>query len=163
MGKVQIDPSTRRYLRVNRKFCEITGYEPDELRGLTPFDLTHPDDREEDWKDLSRMLRGEVPVYSNDKRYVRKDGQPVWVNVTATLVRDGNGTPIRTIGVVQDLTERKILDEQLRQRITDLAEADRRKDQFVMMLAHELRNPLAPIRTLQHGIFAHRRNREDLR
>ena len=118
VGKVQIDPTTRRFLRVNQKFCEITGYGPDELLGLTPLELTHPNDREEDGKNLSRMLRGEVPVYSNDKRYVRKDGSAVWVNVTATLVRDGEGRPVRTIGVVQDLSARRAAEEALRQSET---------------------------------------------
>ena len=115
VGKVQIDPATGRFLRVNRKFCELTGYAPGELAGLTPRDLTHPDDRDADWELVGRMLRGELPVYSNDKRYVRKDGRPVWVNVAATLVRDADGRPARTIGVVQDLTARRAAEEALRE------------------------------------------------
>ena len=61
------------------------------------------------------MLRGEDAVYSNDKRYVRKDGSAVWVNVTATLVWDGDGKPVRTVGVVQDLTARRAAEEALRE------------------------------------------------
>jgi PAS domain S-box-containing protein len=150
VGKVQIDPATGRYLRVNRKFCEITGYSADELRPLTPRDITHPDEREEDGRRLGRMLRGEDAVYTNDKRYVRKDGSAVWVSVTAALIRDAEGRPARTIGVVQDLTERKRLEDRLREQARGLAEANRHKDQFLAMLAHELRNPLAPLRTGLH-------------
>jgi PAS domain S-box-containing protein len=104
-----------RYLRVNDALCEITGYTADELSALTTRDLTHPDDREGDWEKLGRMLRGEEPVYANDKRYVRKDGSEVWVSVTATLVRDADGRPVRTIGVVQDLTARRAAEEALRE------------------------------------------------
>jgi CheY-like chemotaxis protein len=66
--------------------------------------------------------------------------------VTATLIRDAEGKPVRTIGVVQDLTDRKRLEEQLREHARQLAEANRHKDEFLAMLAHELRNPLAPLR-----------------
>ncbi len=158
VGKAQVDPATGRFLRVNRKFCDITGYTPTELQEKTTRDLTHPDDREADWRKFSRMLRGEDAVYSTDKRYVRKDGSVVWVNVTAALIRDGEGQPVRTIGVVQDLTDRKRLEDQLREQARGLAEANRHKDEFLAMLAHELRNPLATLRT---GLQVVKGNRAD--
>src|SRR5437763_16396892 len=73
VGKVQADPATGRFLRVNRKQCEITGYSRDELLGLTFADITHPDDRARDLDQFGRMVRGEIPAESIEKRYVRKD------------------------------------------------------------------------------------------
>ncbi|HEV7279614.1 MAG TPA: PAS domain S-box protein [Pirellulaceae bacterium] len=115
VGNVQVDAVTGRIVRANRKFCEITGYASDELLRLTPRDLTHVDDREADWEAVGRLLRGETDTYSNDKRYVRKDGELVWVSVSASLVRSADGAPIRTIAVVQDLTERRKAEEALRE------------------------------------------------
>jgi|GEM_PF-556175 len=113
VGAVQVDPATGRFLRVNPKFCEITGYAPSELAGLTIRDLTHHEDREADWERVSRLLRGEVDHYSNDKRYLRKGGETVWVSVTASLIRAADATPLRTIAIVQDLTERRKAEEEL--------------------------------------------------
>jgi signal transduction histidine kinase/CheY-like chemotaxis protein len=90
--------------------------------------------------DLHRQLiAGEIPSYQIEKRFVRKDGSIVWTEVRRSAVRDAEGAPLYTIGAVRDITERKRAQDALR-------DADRRKDEFLAMLAHELRNPLAPIR-----------------
>jgi PAS domain S-box-containing protein len=77
----------------------------------------------------------------------RRDGTAFPALVSDTPMLDGDGRLRGIIGISADLTERKRLEEQLRLRVGELAEADRRKDEFLAMLAHELRNPLAPIRT----------------
>ncbi|MHB8902559.1 MAG: PAS domain-containing hybrid sensor histidine kinase/response regulator, partial [Thermoguttaceae bacterium] len=130
-----------RFLEVNDQFCRITGFDHDELLGMTPDDLTHPEDRPQASSLLSAYLSGQGGgAYHVEKRYVRKDGRVVWVEVTAALVRDPDGTPVCSAGIIQDVTERKRIEETLR-------EDDRRKDEFLAMLGHELRNPLAAITT----------------
>jgi PAS domain S-box-containing protein len=114
VGKVQADPVTGRFLRVNRKQCEITGYSRDELLALTFAAITHPDDRDRDRAQFDQMVRGEISAESIEKRYVRKDGAVVWVHVTATLIRDAEGRPLRSVAVVQDVTDRKRAEEELR-------------------------------------------------
>ena len=114
VGSVQLDALTGRVHRVNRKLCELLGYSHEELCQMTVQDLTHPEDRDSDWQRLSPLLRGEIDTYTNDKRLVRKDGQSVWVSVTSSLVRSPDGVPLRTIGIVQDLTERHSAEEALR-------------------------------------------------
>lgn len=115
IGQVQADAETGQYLRVNSRFCEITGYTEQELLGMTFYDLTHPDDRETDSFAHDQMVSGEVAELSREKRYVRKDGEAVWVSINASLIRDAAGQPLRTLAVVQDITERMRLEDQLRQ------------------------------------------------
>src|SRR4051812_33741829 len=103
VGTVLVDAATGRFLRVNRKQCEITGYAADELLRMTFAELTHPDDRERDLHLFGRLLRGEIAEESIEKRYVRKDGTAVWVHVTATAIRDDAGRPVRTVAVVEDV------------------------------------------------------------
>ena len=114
VGVVQADLAAGRFLRVNRKMCEITGYSADELLGMDVLDLTHPEDREEDLLRAGRMLRGEASEYSVEKRYVHKEGSVVWVaeNVAASGA-GGDGKPSLTVAIIQDVTERKRSEEDL--------------------------------------------------
>src|SRR5208337_1349494 len=63
IGMGQVDPANGQLLCVNDRFCEITGYSREELLSTTVRNLTHPDDRDEDWEKFTRMLRGETPEY----------------------------------------------------------------------------------------------------
>ncbi len=101
-----------RWLRVNRRLCEIVGYSEDELRARTFQEITHPDDLEEDLELTRKMLAGELQTYTLEKRYIRKDGSGVWVNLTVSLVRDASGEPGYFIAVVEDISERKRAEEE---------------------------------------------------
>src|ERR1700759_5548061 len=83
VGQAQVDPATGRYLRVNPKFCAIAGYTEEELLGMTFRDLTHPDDRAEDGVAHERMVRGEIAEVRREKRYLRKDGSTIWIDINA--------------------------------------------------------------------------------
>jgi PAS domain S-box-containing protein len=114
-GMAQADLETGRLLRVNDTLCALMGYTADELSRMTLVELTHPDDQEADLARFTALVRGEVPMYASEKRYVRKDGSPVWVWVTASLVRDAAGRPLRTLALVQDITERRLAEQSLRE------------------------------------------------
>ena len=107
VGKAQISAKTGRFIRVNAEYCRITGYSAGELAGMKPLDLTFAEDRavEDTW--ITLMLRGEISFYESEKRYVRKDGEIVWVRVNVTLLSDADGHPDRTLAVIQDITEPK--------------------------------------------------------
>ena len=124
-GKAMVEPSTGRFVRVNRKLCEMTGYAAEELLGMTFSDVTHPDDRAWTARECARMFRGETPVYDAEKRYVAKDGGVIWVHVIATLIRDAAGNPLRAAGVIQDITQRKRAEAALRDSAASLARAQR--------------------------------------
>src|SRR5215204_473832 len=99
------------WLRVNRRLCDIVGYEKEELLGLTFQDITHPDDLETDLEGARRLLAGEIDTYSSEKRYFRKDGSTVWIYLTVSLVRSPSDEPRYFISVTQDITERKRVEE----------------------------------------------------
>ncbi|MHB8843941.1 MAG: PAS domain S-box protein [Nitrospirota bacterium] len=101
------------FLWVNRRFCEITGFSVDELRTRTFRDITHAEDLAQELQDYQLVLQGKAASYSREKRYIRKDRSVVWVNLSATLVRDAEGVPKRFIGVVEDISARKRMEEEL--------------------------------------------------
>ena len=145
-GRAEADMSTGAFRRVNDCFCAITGYSRSELIGMAVHTLTHPDDRTNDWESYSRMLRGDVPEYVAEKRYIRKDGRVIWVQVAAHAVRDAAGAAHHTIGIITDITPRKEAEAERERVLETLAARITSQDKFMAMLAHELRNPLAPIR-----------------
>jgi PAS domain S-box-containing protein len=114
VGIAHVGPDGR-WLRVNRKLCEIVGYGPDELMGLTFQDITHADDLEADLAHARRLLNGEIETYSMEKRYYRKDRSLVWINLTVSLVRTPEGEPKYFIPVVEDITEKKQVRDALRE------------------------------------------------
>jgi PAS domain S-box-containing protein len=99
-----------RWLRVNQRLCDLLGYTRDELAVLTFQDLTHPDDLAASLACFRRLLAAERDAEELDKRYLRKDGTPIWVHLTLSLVRTAQGAPDYAIAMVQDITERKQLE-----------------------------------------------------
>ncbi|MBP7149045.1 MAG: response regulator, partial [Acidobacteria bacterium] len=121
VGVAQVDARRQTFVRVNRRYCEQVGRTAEELQALTVRDVTHPDDREADAQRCAPVLRGEVDEWTSEKRFLRPDGTICWALVNGALVRDEDGAPLRSISVVQDITQRK-RGEQL---LAFLAEAGR--------------------------------------
>ncbi len=109
-GMGQANPHTGQMLRVNQKMCEITGYPAEELLKLRVEDITHPDDRQANTGLFKRAVQGDEPSYRMEKRYVRKDGSVVWVNVNMIVIRDATGSAISTVATIEDITARKQAD-----------------------------------------------------
>jgi PAS domain S-box-containing protein len=106
--------------------------------------LLHPDDLAKAEVDVRRAF--ETGEYFTEFRVIWPDGSVHWLETRANVFKDEQGKPARIMGVNMDITERKRVEEELQLRNEQLAEADRRKNEFLATLAHELRNPLAPIR-----------------
>lgn len=103
-----------RWLQVNTRLCEITGYSREELLSLNYRDITHPEDLGPDVAGKQALLYGTSTESSREKRYVRKDGHPVWVHVRTSLVRTDADEPRLYVSVVTDISERKRAVEDLR-------------------------------------------------
>jgi len=110
-----------RLMRVNRALCELLGYSEAELRAKRFRDITHPDDVESSAIGLRRILTGETNAFQAEKRYLRKNGQMIWVRLSSTLVRDGRGQPLYFVLQMLDISDYKRLEEQIRQRDRTLA------------------------------------------
>jgi diguanylate cyclase (GGDEF)-like protein/PAS domain S-box-containing protein len=102
-----------KFVRVNRAFCDIVGYEPEALLNLSFEAITHPDDVARDIACLKRMEAGEIRSYEIEKRFLHKDGRIVWVQNTVSISRDDKGKQQQIIQQVQDITERKELAQRL--------------------------------------------------
>ncbi len=125
VGISEIDMSGR-FLAVNDRFCEITGYSREELLEYRFQDITHPDDVKPDADLFARLKAGEIETYQLEKRYVHKNGSTIWIELNVSLVRDAMGKPAYRIGVVQDITTRKRAEQEAeaaQRRLSFLAEA----------------------------------------
>jgi PAS domain S-box-containing protein len=111
MARVALDG---RFLRVNRALCEIVGYSADELLARNWQSITHPDDLEADLAVSRQLERGEIFRYKIEKRYIRKGGSSVDVQLSVSTLRNQNGVPLYFISQIEDITERKRSERALR-------------------------------------------------
>jgi len=168
-----------RFLRVNRRFCQIVGYTRRELRKRTFQEITHPDDVQAGLAYVQRVLAGRISKYTRQKRYVRKNGSIAWVEMTVSAVRTETGEPEYLISVITDISARKQAEQQARQAQEELLrqrrhemervqeELAKARDELVRKtrlatigqvlgsMAHDLRNPLGAARNAIYYLKRH--------
>jgi two-component system, cell cycle sensor histidine kinase and response regulator CckA len=113
IGLALVAPSGA-FIKVNSTLCELLGYTAEELQTKTFRDVTHPDDVESSLKHVKQALATESRSYQIQKRYVHKSGRVVWAWLSTFLVRDGQNQPLYFITQIQDVTERKRAEDDLR-------------------------------------------------
>lgn len=114
IGIAQADIATGRFLAVNQRMCTLTGYSADELLARTVADITHPDDVAAGGAVVAAGAPWAAGGAHLDKRYVRKDGSIMWGRVRRSLLVDASGRPAQTVGVIEDITERRETEQRLR-------------------------------------------------
>ena len=102
------------WLQVNEQLQQMLGYTMDELKQLTWAELTHPDDLDKDLTKFEQMLAGDIDNYAMDKRFIRKDGEIVYANLTVSCIRDENGDVQTIMASTMDITERKLAEEAIK-------------------------------------------------
>lgn len=129
------------WLRVNGRLCQIVGYGREELLTKTFQEMSYPDDINPDLDRFNAMMRGDIPGYQIQKRFLRKGGEIVWTNVTTSLQRDKEGAPLYSISILEDITERK--------------HAEENRQLLMNELNHRVKNTLAIVQSIAHQTFKH--------
>ncbi len=137
------------WLRVNQKLCDILGYTQDEISKLTFQDITHPDDLAADLDLMARVQSGELGEFQIEKRYIRKGGEIVWINLSVGCVRDADGTLEYYIAIVEDISEQKAAQQQ--------------EKLLVKELNHRIKNTLATIQAMASHTLRNAKTPEDFR
>ncbi|MCP3423838.1 sensor histidine kinase [Nocardioides pinisoli] len=139
-------------ISANPVAVDMLGWSLDELRSMSCNDITHPHDAHLDAEMVPRLLSGEVDKLQYEKRFVRSDGRPLWVDFSASVVVDVDGSSMHSIHHLVDITERLAdaqqlvrLNRELRQANDELAAANAELDRFAAAVAHDLKSPLMAI------------------
>ncbi len=119
------------FLETNPALQQLMGYSSYELSRMRFADVTHPDDEAHNWQLFNNLLEGKCDHHKFSKRYIRGNGQIVWVNLSISLVRDDDNQPLFTIGIVEDVSERKWAEETLRETERRLHQVTDTVDQYI--------------------------------
>ncbi|NLT52374.1 MAG: PAS domain S-box protein [Ignavibacteria bacterium] len=152
---------------VNKAFCDLLGYTENELKLLKIIDITHPDDIEKSVENINQLFAGEKKFYNIEKRYIKKNGEIIWVDVNVAIMNDENNSEV-LLGMIQDISpkkqaeiELKITNEKLIKSIEELKATQKQLleseklavlGQLITGIGHELNTPLAAIKAAQNNL-----------
>jgi PAS domain S-box-containing protein len=150
VGKAQFDPVSHNMIRVNTALAAMLGYAPEELAGKHGWDFVWPEDRDVDRESWRRVLAGEIDTFTSEKRYMRRDGTPVWGRVSTAAVRDpATGAPTIAISVIEDIDARRrsqadlvVANKALEAMVAERTLALSQRDLLLREVYHRVKNNL---------------------
>jgi PAS domain S-box-containing protein len=122
LGMLIAGPDNR-VLKANKALCEMLGYAEAELPGHSIEEITHAEDIEKSASLSKQLLHGEVPLFQLEKRYAKKTGEALWVNLTVAAIRGQNGEVLYALGMVEDISRRKLAEQERERLVSDLQQA----------------------------------------
>ncbi|HMQ52319.1 MAG TPA: PAS domain S-box protein [Anaerolineae bacterium] len=126
VGIVEVDTAESRFIAANDRVLEILGYQREELLGMTVHDLTAPEDRDRSDDLNTQLYQGHLDRFDYEKRYLKRDGSPLWVHVTVSAVRDSDGKYLRSVATIEDISARQQAEAAMwaaHQRISEILES----------------------------------------
>ncbi len=133
------------WLRVNNRLCEILGYTSAELASLTFEDITYAPDLSADLALSQQFSADQIPTYSVEKRYVKKNGNLTWANLTISFIPGADGKPHRYIAIIEDSNARKAAETALQTANFALKRSNEDLEHFAYPASHDLQEPLRSI------------------
>ncbi len=115
IGGIAVTAPNGKIIQASQTWLDTLGFTAEELHSLTPLDLTHPDDREESYRQYQELIDGKISSYLIEKRYVSKAGETIWVIVGVSPVKNNDGEILYTVGEFVNITDRKNAEKELRQ------------------------------------------------
>ena len=135
------------FLQINKSFCKFLGYSEQEMLNLDFQTITHPDDLQKDLNYLKKLESGEISNYQMEKRYFTKDRHIMWIQLSASAVRDKEGNVIHYIAQVQNIHDAKKDRELVEKRNKQLLAVNKDLERFAYVASHDLQEPLRKIRS----------------
>lgn len=140
VGIAKIDTITGNFITINKEYASIVGYSREELLTTNFQSITYPEDLKEDLENMEKMQNGLIDEFSKEKRYIHKSGKIVWVNlIVAVLWKEANRV-LNHIAIVEDITDKKRAEEELKQSFELVSEQNKRLLNFSYIVSHNLRS-----------------------
>ena len=135
VGVGLVETPSGRFVGVNQRYCDLVGYSASEMTHTTFQQITHRDDLEADTDNMRRLVHGEINEFTMEKRYIRKDGSFVWVNLTVSPMWQPGEEPAHHIAIVEDISQRKRAEDE-QKKFVSLADSS---EEFIGMCDREFR------------------------